>query len=144
MHVQLARTDADLERISPVLQQLRPQYDTPTLIARIRHQQAEGYQVAFVTDANERVLCVAGFVIASKLAWSRTLYVDDLVTDAAARSSGAGKCMMDWLKAHARASGCEQLHLDSGVQRFDAHRFYMREGMRIASHHFSVDLASPD
>ena len=45
---------------------------------------------------------------------------------------------MDWLKCHARENECEQIHLDSGVQRFPAHRFYLREGFDIASHHFSI------
>ena len=46
--------------------------------------------------------------------------------------------MMDWLKGHAREHGCGQIHLDSGIQRFPAHRFYLREGFNIASHHFSI------
>jgi hypothetical protein len=51
--------------------------------------------------------------------------------------------MIEWLKAHARELGCRQLHLDSGVQRFGAHRFYLRHGFNIASHHFSiVDLGA--
>jgi hypothetical protein len=35
------------------------------------------------------------------------------------------------------------VHLDSGVQRKDAHRFYEREGMKLASFHFSQVIA-PD
>lgn len=141
MHViQLARNDA-LEPAARVLLQLRPHYGEAELIGQIHHQcDTTGYQLAAVVDDAGAVLCVAGFVIQNKLAWGKSLYVDDLVTDAKARSSGAGTCMMNWLKAHARAQGCRQLHLDSGVQRFDAHRFYLREGFRIASHHFSLDL----
>jgi hypothetical protein len=32
------------------------------------------------------------------------------------------------------------LHLDSGVRRFDAHRFYLNKRMNISSHHFSMVL----
>lgn len=142
MHIRLAQSDAELDRLSPVIRQLRPQYDHDTLVAQIKAQQADGYHLAYVESEDGRVLCVAGFVISTKLAYGRHLYVDDLVTDAAARSTGAGKAMMGWLKSHARAQGCVQVHLDSGVQRFDAHRFYLREGFRIASHHFAIDLAS--
>ena len=66
------------------------------------------------------------------------MYIEDLVTDSQRRSSGLGRVMMDWLKCHARQNECEQVHLDSGVQRFPAHRFYLREGFNIASHHFSI------
>jgi hypothetical protein len=44
------------------------------------------------------------------------------------------------LVAEARAAGCGELHLDSGVQRFAAHRFYLRERMEIMAHHFRLKL----
>lgn len=142
MHTKLAESDADLRRIAPVMLQLRTHFDEQGLIAQIKEQQKSGYRVAFVESDGE-VLCVAGFVVGTKLAWGRHIYVDDLVTDASRRSEGAGKCMMDWLKSHARENGCEQLHLDSGVQRFAAHKFYLREGFKISSHHCSTaDLSA--
>ena len=137
MRVKLAENSEQLELISPVLVQLRPQYSTESLIEQILLQQKEGYRVAYVEDENE-VLCVAGFVIGQKLAWQKYIYVDDLVTSEARRSTGAGKFLIDWLKDYAREQGCQQLHLDSGVTRFGAHRFYLREGFDISSHHFAV------
>jgi GNAT superfamily N-acetyltransferase len=68
------------------------------------------------------------------------LYVDDLVMDEAARSSGYGKRLLHWLVQRARDEGCQTLELDSGVQRFDAHRFYLTERMFISSHHFRLNL----
>ena len=44
--------------------------------------------------------------------------------------------MLAELFDRAKASGCEVLDLDSGVQRGDAHRFHMREGLTISSFHF--------
>jgi hypothetical protein len=32
------------------------------------------------------------------------------------------------------------LDLDSGVERRDAHRFYLREGLEVAAYHFVVQL----
>jgi hypothetical protein len=37
-----------------------------------------------------------------------------------------------------------RLELDSGVQRFAAHRFYFRERMWISRHHFSLELNDHD
>lgn len=141
MQVKLLDSDAELALISPVLLELRPQYNPESLNEQIRKQRALGYQIAYVSD-DDQVLCVAGFIIGEKLAWRRHLYVDDLVTRESARSSGAGKLIMDWLKDHALKQGCQQLHLDSGVSRFGAHRFYLREGMFISSHHFAIDLTA--
>jgi GNAT superfamily N-acetyltransferase len=141
MIVRMAESEADLRRVSPVLLQLRPAFDEAGLIAQIAQQGRAGYRVAYV-ESGGKVLCVAGFVVGTKLAWGKHVYVDDLVTAEAERSKGAGAAMIAWLKAYAREQGCTQLHLDSGVQRFAAHRFYLREGFDIASHHFSItDLA---
>lgn len=137
MHVKLATTDAELHQIAPVLLQLRPQYSEQSLVAQIKAQQTAGFQIAYVIAETE-VLCVAGFVLGEKLAWQKHIYVDDLVTVESQRSTGAGKCMLDWLKQHARDLGCQQLHLDSGVNRFGAHKFYLREGFCINSHHFAI------
>ncbi|MGI8649755.1 MAG: GNAT family N-acetyltransferase, partial [Rubrobacter sp.] len=63
-----------------------------------------------------------------------------LVTSEDARSGGVGKAMLDWLEAEARQNGCVSLQLDSGVQRAEAHRFYFRERMTIASYHFTKEL----
>ena len=137
MTICIASTDKELDDIAPVLLQLRPQYNKESLITQIRKQQANGFNIAYhVLDG--QVSCVAGFVITEKLAWEKNLYVDDLVSDNSLRSKGAGKAMIDWLKNHAREQGCTQLHLDSGMQRKDAHRFYDREGFHRSSLHFSI------
>jgi len=138
MDITLAETEADLDAISHVLLQLRPQYDRDSLLAQIRQQQANtGYRVAFAV-MDDRVVCVAGFIITEKMAWGRTLYVDDLVTDESSRSLGAGKAMINWLKQFARNNNCQQLHHDSNMHRTEAHRFYDREGFNRASLHFSI------
>ena len=49
---------------------------------------------------------------------------------------GYGKLLLEWLKNRARAEGCAELHLDSGIQRKDAHRFYERNGVEASGHTF--------
>lgn len=144
MNVKIAESDAELQKISGVLLELRTGFDESTLVAQIKQQMGAGYQIAYI-EAGGAVLCVAGFVVGSKLAWGKHIYVDDLVTAERHRSIGAGAKMISWLKSYARQLGCNQLHLDSGVQRFAAHRFYLREGFDIGSHHFSItDLSKEE
>ena len=69
------------------------------------------------------------------------LYVDDLVTDAAHRSRGVGRFLLDGLDARARSLGCDVIALDSGTQRTAAHRFYFREGFVIPSFCFRKSLS---
>ena len=137
MNVQLADQQTDLTRLAEVMHQLRPQHTILALTKMMREQMQDNYQIAYIED-EKQVLSVAGFVIGKKLAWGKHVYVDDLVTNECVRSKGAGKAMIEWLKQYALENNCQQLHLDSGVQRYLAHRFYLREGFIIASHHFSI------
>ncbi len=137
----LAETEQQIRRCFPVMAELRPHVLEREFVERVRLQQREsGYQLAFVEESGA-VRAVAGFRIAEFLAWGRILYVDDLVTAAAERSRGHGQALFHWLVLRAKANGCAQLHLDSGVQRFDAHRFYLRQRMSLTSHHFALELS---
>jgi GNAT superfamily N-acetyltransferase len=138
--IRLAESDADIERCFPVMAQLRPHLTKDDFIRRVKLQRQEGYQLAYAEDEGA-VRSVAGFRIMNMLAHGHFLYVDDLVTDENARSKGYGDLLFDWLVNYARDEGCEKFQLDSGVQRFSAHRFYLRKRMEIASHHFSLNLS---
>lgn len=63
------------------------------------------------------------------------------MTDAASRSLGHGDRLFDWLVAHARTLGGDSFTLDSGTQRVDAHRFYLRKRMKISPFRFELPLA---
>jgi GNAT superfamily N-acetyltransferase len=125
--ISLAETDADIAGCFPVMSQLRPQLQAGEFVARIRRKAAESYRLAFLRDENGQVRSVAGFRFMDRLHAGLVLYVDDLVTDGAARSRGHGDRLFDWLVAHARSAGCNALTLDSGTHRLDAHRFYLRK-----------------
>lgn len=129
-----------LARCFGVMRQLRPHLaDAGEFIERVQRQLAQGYHLVG-REVGGEVAALAGYRYGENLAWGRFLYVDDLVTDAARRSEGHGEALLDWLIDQGRARGCEQLHLDSGVQRFGAHRFYLRKRLEITSHHFALKL----
>ena len=137
--VRLAESDAEIERCFPVIHQLRPALVAGEFVGRIRTQEAEGYRLAFL-EHEGRVVSVAGFRLMTVLWSGRTLYVDDLVTDEAARSKGHGETILIWLMDHARAEGCATFSLDSGTHRREAHAFYFRHGLRISDFHFQRPL----
>ena len=138
-NIHLASTDADILRSFPVLRELRPHLAESTFLARIRAQQAEGYHLATL-EHEGAITTVAGFRTHLMLSSGKTLYVDDLVTAASARSLGHGKAMLAWLIEHARSTACNSFSLDSGTHRHDAHAFYLRERLRITSFHFHLPL----
>ena len=142
MTIRVATTDIEIAACYPVMRELRPHIAEERFLSRIRNQENTGYRLAFV-HALDCVVAVAGFRIGENLAWGRFLYVDDLVTLSEHRSKGYGAELLSWLKEQAAKEGCEQMHLDSGVQRKEAHRFYERKGMTMASFHFVEKIAIP-
>ena len=141
MNIRIATTDADIAACFPVMRELRPHITAEQFLPRVRAQEKSGYRLAFV-EHSQLVVAVAGFRISENLAWGRFLYVDDLITLPSHRSQGFGAGLLSWLREFASREGCAQLHLDSGIQRKDAHRFYEREGMAMASFHYAENLPS--
>ena len=137
--INLATTPEQVGRCSSVMRELRPQVKAIDFASRVLHQQKEGYQLAYL-ELDRIVRCVAGFRILNLLFSGRTLYVDDLVTRDSDRSRGFGAALFQWMVDYAREQDCDHLTLDSGVQRFAAHRFYLNRGMDITSHHFQLKL----
>lgn len=129
-------TDAEVLATFPVMVRLRPHLVESEYPETVKRMRGGGYRLAAVLEGGE-ARCVAGFRVQEFLYAGRHLYVDDLVTAEGARSAGHGARMIRWLEDVARREGCGQLHLDSGVRRRDAHRFYFREGMGISSFHFA-------
>lgn len=133
-------SDADIASTFATLRELRPLLRETEFLATIRRmRKTDGFRLAAVIEGDARP-CVAGFRLGENLARGKFLYVDDLVTAEAARSRGHGKAMLAWLEDLARQAGCAALSLDSGVQRYAAHRFYLRERLDIVGHHFMKAL----
>lgn len=142
--IALAETPEEIRRCYPVMKELRPHFqDADKFIAQVQRQQGQGYLLAYVEHEKE-VRAVAGYRFLESLFSGKFIYVDDLVTLPADRSRGLGGLLLDWLIEQARQKGCDNLELDSGVQRFDAHRFYFLKRMSISSYHFRIGTATKE
>lgn len=139
--VKTATSDEEVSKCFAVMSELRSHLIESEFVDLVRHMTSEGYQLAYVEDG-DAIVAAAGYRIQTSLFMGKNLYVDDLVTREACRSKGHGKILIDWLRNVAIDSDCTHLHLDSGTQRHRAHRFYLRQGMNIASFHFSEKLDS--
>ncbi|PCJ58174.1 MAG: GNAT family N-acetyltransferase [Planctomycetota bacterium] len=140
MNIKITETDDELSRCFQVMKQLRPHLTKEEYIASVKRQQKEcDYKTAYCEDEGN-VVAVAGFRMSECLCDGKFIYINDLVSDEANRSKGYGEKLFEWTFNYAKENGCLELSLDSGVQRFDAHRFYLKKKMKISSHHFSIPL----
>lgn len=136
----IANSEEEIRGCFTVMAELRPHVRESEFLERVRRQQAQkSYRLAYLAEADE-VKSAAGFCIFECLAWGKVLYVDDLVTLETARSQGYGQQLFRWLVQQAKDASCDELHLDSGVQRFGAHRFYLAGGMDLIAHHFAIKM----
>ena len=139
MFVDLVVGDSRWDAAFPVLRQLRGHLTRPLLDEVLRDGYPQGLRFTAIFEGG---LCkaVAGWRLVTNASAIRKLYVDDLVTSDAERSRGYGHALLEELVRRADDLGCVQLDLDSGVQRHDAHRFYLRERMDITAYHFTRRL----
>ncbi len=118
---------------------LRPHLNESRFIEQVRIQESDGYKIIYIQKDIE-VIAAAGYRLATFLAWGRVLYIDDLITHPERKRAGLGSALLDWLLAEGRRLGCDEIHLDTGHQRHDAHRLYLNKGFVLSSHHMSAKL----
>lgn len=137
--VDLGADDPHWSSALSVLNELRPQLTFETLQQVLAEGAPQGLRFTGIF-VNDECVAIAGWRIFANTSATRKLYIDDLATAPAFQSQGYGAALLEELTQRARHAGCTILDLDSGVQRHDAHRFYLRAGMRINAHHFQLPL----
>jgi len=86
------------------------------------------------------VYSFCGFRYVTMLHRGRSIYIDDLATLPQERGKGYGAALLKFVINKAKAEMLQSIHLDSGHQRYDAHRLYLNHGFKMTSHHFALDL----
>lgn len=138
--VQLATDPEQIRDCYNIMHQLRPHLASEqAFIEQVQRQINEGYHLAYIQD-DGGIKALAGFRFLEFLAWGKVIYIDDLISDAATRRNGYGSRLLKWVINEAKKAKCDQVHLDSGPQRHDAHRLYLNQGFKIIGHHFALDL----
>ena len=142
MQIQTAQTDTEILKCWKALHELRPHLIEEEFLSLIKSMQTEGYQLAFIEGENGYAASVIGFRYLQFTFKGKHFYIDDLSTLPEARGKGHGGALIDHVCALAKQKGYHYVTLDSGHQRFDAHRLYLNKGFTIASHHFSKRISS--
>lgn len=140
MKIGFIEDDAAIAHSFHLMTHLRPHLSAQAYQEQVQQlRQQHGYQLVGLEDEGLRAL--AGIRISQWLHTGRYLEVEDLITAESDRSKGYGASLLRWIADYARAEGCAQLRLVSGVQREAAHRFYLREGLKFEAKYFSLALS---
>ena len=138
-----AETDAELRACWPVMRQLRPHLPSADdFIARVRRMQNDGYRLLAVWQGDSP-RALAGYRLQENLVYGgRFLYVDDLVTDEAARGTQWGARLIEATTRIADEAGCVRFVLDTGLSNALAQRFYFRQGLLTEAIRFGRTLGT--
>lgn len=143
IEIQKASTAEQIRACYKIMRQLRPHLTKEQVfVEQVQRQLAEGYHLVYCQEKG-KVKALAGFRFLEFLASGKVLYIDDLITDAKTRGKGLGGKLLKWVIEEAKKAKCDQVHLDSGFQRYDAHRVYFNYGFKIMGHHFALDFKAP-
>ena len=139
MMIAVAESDKEIEDCYAVMTELRPHISREEFLPLVKKlSESTGFRLVYLKD--EEIKAVGGFRIAEWLAGGKYLEIEDLVSKDGERSKGYGGAIFDWLVEHGKRENCNQVRLVSHVKRFTAHRFYLRKGMIIEAHYFSMAL----
>lgn len=121
----------------PVIRQLRNHISKDEFLLRVRAASGGGYRL-FALETDGEFVGLIGCRPVNDLAFGRSLYVDDLVVDSAARGLGHGKELIMFARQHAVAEDCDSIRLTSNFQRTAAHAFYDRQGFDRTGYTFNM------
>lgn len=137
--ITVARSEQEISDCYLVMAELRPHIRPDEFLPTVKRLMSiAGFQLAYLIDGE--IKAVAGFRISEWLAGGKYLEIEDLVAKSGERSKGYGGELFDWLVEYAKENDCLQVRLVSRVSRLDAHRFYLRKGMTLEAHYFSMNL----
>ena len=140
MEIKNATKPEDIHKCWEVLKALRPHLDEGRFASLIAEMITEGYQLTFVEEQGKAVSAI-GFRYLQFLYNGKHFYIDDLSTLPESRGKGYAGKLVDYVIELAKQKGYDYVTLDSGYQRFDAHKLYLNKGFILASHHFQKKLS---
>ncbi len=139
MEIKTAETEDDFRTCWNVIHLLRPQLTLEKYLHLLQEMKKEGYSLIFL-EVDGNVASVLGFRYMTMLYAGKFIYIDDLVSLPESRGKGYAGKLLDYVIEKARREKLNGVHLDSGHQRFEAHRLYLNKGFRITTHHFQLEL----
>ncbi|MBH9964913.1 GNAT family N-acetyltransferase [Bacillus enclensis] len=107
----------------PIMRQLRTDLTEETYLELLKEMREDGYRL-FGCYHEQHIVSLAGVSLRTNLYNNRHVFIYDLVTDSAHRSSGLGEKLLEFIHQWAKMNGAEYAALESGIQRNAAHRFY--------------------
>lgn len=118
-----------------ILQELYPNLDRESYRHLLENMLPNNYaQIGVFLD--DTCIAISGYWLGTKLWCGAYLELDNVIVCEAARGTGAGKLIQEYLEEKANSLNCSIMALDAYTNNFKAHRFYYNQGYAPRGFHF--------
>ncbi|MCM4154783.1 GNAT family N-acetyltransferase [Gramella sp. AN32] len=126
----------DVHIIFPFLKKLaKSPLDEKILKERVEESMTQNYE-CFGVFLNEKLIGVFGLWFMTRHYVGKSCEIDHIIFDDAYRNKGFGKKMLDFIEDYTKEKGCNAMELNSYVENFPSHKFFMNSGMVARGFHF--------
>ncbi|APG61408.1 GNAT family N-acetyltransferase [Christiangramia salexigens] len=130
----------DLDTILPYLENLSSSTAKRSILkARLEEMYAQNYE-CFGVFLDSKLVGTFGLWFMTRHYAGRSCELDHIYLEQAYRSQGLGKKLFKFVEAYAQSKNCEALELNSYVENFASHKFFMNEAYILRGYHFLKKL----
>ncbi|MCB7481431.1 GNAT family N-acetyltransferase [Christiangramia sediminis] len=130
----------DFNLVLPFLKKLHEQPPNDGLLKeRLLEMFDQNYECFGIYKADE-MIGVFGLWFMTRHYAGRACEVDHIYIEDPYQRKGVGKALMEFIHQFAESKGCETMELNTYVENFGSHKFYMNLGYIIRGYHFLKKL----
>ncbi|MDT0641694.1 GNAT family N-acetyltransferase [Zunongwangia sp. F363] len=130
----------DIDSIIPFIQKLsKERIPGQVLKQRFTEMFSQNYE-CFGIYIDDKMIGVFGLWFMTRHYAGRSCEPDHIIISEEYQNKGIGKQLFEFIYKYAGEKGCETTELNSYVENYRSHKFYMNEGYVIKGYHFLKKL----
>ena len=131
---------AQINSIIPLVLKLTNNKTTEAVLKqRFAEMVTQNYECSAIYDG-EKLIGIAGLWYSTRHYSGRSVELDHVYIDDSYRRKGLGKQFMKCIYDYVAQKGYQSVELNTYVQNYLSHKFYMNEGFEILGYHFLKKL----
>lgn len=130
----------DFAEVLPYLKKLHSKPPNEDILKQRLLEMFDQNYECFGIYQKDRLIGVFGLWFMTRHYAGRSCEVDHIYINDEFQESGIGKSLFGFVHEYAESKGCETVELNSYVENFRSHKFFMNRGYVIRGYHFLKKL----
>ena len=129
-----------INTIIPLVQKLTNHKVSDAILKqRFAEMVTQNYECAGIYDG-DKLIGISGLWFCTRHYAGKTVELDHIFIEESYRNKGLGKKFMKCIYDYVTQKGCQTAELNTYVQNYPSHKFYMNEDFEILGYHFLKKL----